>query len=227
MRDADTHAQRLQRFYAPQAEGYDEFRERLLHGRRELVMRLPIRPGARVVELGAGTGRTFEFFGGRIGLMERADLVDLCPALLERALQRHRGRGNVRVVEADACAYLPERPVHCVYFSYALSMIPDWRAAIDNALRILAPGGCIGAVDFHLPARDRGWRARIDRQFWARWFGHDGVRLSGEHLSYLSDRVEPLDVRELRGAVPWMPLRAPYYIFVGRVRVAAAQARVA
>jgi hypothetical protein len=49
-----------------------------------------------------------------------------------------------------------------VYFSYALTMIADWRRALDNALAMLAPGGTLGVVDFHLPDRPRN-------RFWA-WF---------------------------------------------------------
>ncbi|MGB5466186.1 MAG: SAM-dependent methyltransferase, partial [Sedimenticolaceae bacterium] len=56
-----SHAERLQSFYAPQASRYDEFRERLLQGRRELVADLAPSRGARVIELGAGTGRNLDF----------------------------------------------------------------------------------------------------------------------------------------------------------------------
>jgi len=34
-------------------------------------------------------------------------------------------------------------PVDVVTFSYSLSMMPDWLAALDNAKRILRPGGQI------------------------------------------------------------------------------------
>ena len=60
------HKDRLERFYGPQADAYDRFRERLLHGRRELIEALPAGTGAHVVELGGGTGRNLEFFGKRI-----------------------------------------------------------------------------------------------------------------------------------------------------------------
>lgn len=216
-----SHAEQLQRFYAPQAETYDAFRERLLHGRQELVGLLPAAPQSRMVELGAGTGRNLEFFGSRLEQLARVEAVDLCPALLDVARRRWARRSNVRVVEADATRYVPSRPADVAYLSYALTMIPDWRAAIDNALTILRPGGVLGVVDFHLPAPydDEGRlsrRARTNR-FWRAWFAHDGVRLSQEHLPYLRSRLAVEVCLERAGPVPYLPwLRVPYYILVGR-----------
>lgn len=215
-RDGD-HAQRLQQFYGPQAEGYDAFRERLLHGRRELIQGLPVRRGGRVIELGGGTGRNLEFFGPRLRGFASVEVVDLCPALLAVASRRadrlaSDGRRNVWVIEADVTDYRPANPPDVVYFSYSLTMIPEWRRAIDNAVAMLAPGGALGVVDFHLPA-GRGWSNR----FWRAWFGHDGVRLSDAHLPYLRERLDAVRCEQLRGSVPFLPgLRVPYYIFVGR-----------
>jgi S-adenosylmethionine-diacylgycerolhomoserine-N-methlytransferase len=208
-----SHAQRLQQFYAPQAQGYDAFRERLLHGRRELIERLPAAPGARVIELGGGTGRNLEFFGARLATLASFEVVDLCPALLGVARRRLQHCRNVLLVEADAAEYRPAHAPDCVYFSYALTMIPDWRRAIGNAIGMLAPGGALAVVDFHLP--DRGLASR----FWRAWFGHDGVWLSAEQLPYLRDRLDVVFCEERRGAVPYLPgLRVPYYLFLGRKR---------
>ncbi len=213
MGGAGTHAERLQRFYAPQAAGYDCFRERLLHGRDDLIGRLPVVRGARIVELGGGTGQNLERFGARLERVERAEIVDLCPALLAVARARHAGRPNVCIVEADATTWRPAVPVDCVYFSYALTMIPDWRAAIDNAVAMLKPGGTLGVVDFYV---SRARHGALARALWQRWFRHDGVRLSPDHLPYLRDRLQTIECLERRGAVPYLPgLAAPYYVFVG------------
>jgi S-adenosylmethionine-diacylgycerolhomoserine-N-methlytransferase len=216
-----THAERLQNFYAPQAEAYDAFRERLLHGREQLIDLLPVASGGRVVELGAGTGRNLEFFGSRLAHFGQVEIVDLCPALLETARRRTAQLANVRVVEADATHYRPARAVDAVYFSYALTMIPDWRAAIDSALAMLAPRGVLGVVDFYLPRLQDGEgrfsrRARSNR-FWRRWFAHDGVHLSEEHLPYLRGRLDCMACLERAGTVPYLPwLKVPHYVFVGR-----------
>jgi len=214
-------AERLEAFYAPQAAQYDAFRDRLLQGRDELVARLDPPPGAHLVELGAGTGRNLEFFGVRLDGFARIDLVDLCPALLDVARERFRDRTAVRVHMADATGWRPDGEADCVYLSYALTMIDDWEAAIDNALAMLKPGGTLGVVDFHVaPAAAQADEPRhgiFTRRFWPLWFGHDGVRPDARHLRRLR-RLMPEHVwREGWARLPYLPgLRAPWYLFVGR-----------
>ena len=215
-----SHAENLQAFYGTQARGYDRFRERLLRGRAELVAQLPLPANAYVVELGAGTGRNVDFFGARLDDIGRLDLVDLCPALLERARARLAHRTQVHVIEADATTFRPDAPVDCVYISYALTMIPDWRAAIANALAMLKPGGVFGVVDFYVSAtHPDGGLVRhhaFTRAFWPRWFAHDGVCLNPDHLTALRRALPQHELIEARAAVPYVPLlRVPYYIFVG------------
>jgi S-adenosylmethionine-diacylgycerolhomoserine-N-methlytransferase len=214
-------AERLEAFYAPQAEHYDAFRERLLHGRAELMALLAPAPGERVVELGAGTGRNIELLGERVGTLGQVDLVDLCPALLELARRRACHHPNVRVIEADAVTYRPEEPVDCVYFSYSLTMIPDWRGALTNAVSMLRPGGALGLVDFYVsepaPALGLARHGAFTRWFWPRWFGHDGVHPNPNHLATLRRLLPDHQLVEGCAPVPYLPgLRVPYYIFVGR-----------
>jgi S-adenosylmethionine-diacylgycerolhomoserine-N-methlytransferase len=219
-------AERLQAFYAPQASRYDEFRARLLHGRSELVDRLITPPGGVVVELGGGTGSNIDRFGRRMQRLRRYTLVDLCPALLEQARARARVHRNVELVEGDVTRFRPAEPVDCVFFSYSLTMIDDWRAALTNAMSMLKPGGALGVVDFYVSAaKPRAGFARHaawQRWLWQRWFAHDGVKLSPEHLEALTDAM-PDNVRlERQGALPYVPgFSVPYYIFIGRKAEAA------
>lgn len=211
--DGASHAERLARFYAGQADRYDAFRARLLHGREALIEALDVPVGARVVELGGGTGSNLEILHARRPLASLASvqLVDLCPPLLAQARRRAARLGDgFQVIEADAGDWQPDTPVDRVILSYALTMMPNWSAVLANAEAMLAPGGRIGVVDFHLPGD--GWRDR----FWQRWFGHDGVCLSDRHLPDLQARFSPLLSEGRRAPVPYLPgLRAPYYLFVG------------
>ncbi|MEI8164321.1 MAG: class I SAM-dependent methyltransferase [Betaproteobacteria bacterium] len=207
------HAARLQAFYAPQAGRYDAFRERLLHGRADLLDRLEIAEGMRVVELGCGTGSSLDRMGPRSGCCASIQLVDLCPALLAVARKRAAAHRNVEVIEADAARWQPAVAVDRVFLSYALTMIPDWETTIANAVAMLKPGGRLGVVDFHLPSTGSALANRL----WQHWFAHDGVRLSAAHLPTLLRLLPEAWTDERRASLPYLPgLQAPYYLYVGR-----------
>jgi S-adenosylmethionine-diacylgycerolhomoserine-N-methlytransferase len=210
-RSADPAAS-LEAFYGPQAASYDRFRERLLHGRGELLAGLTPPARARLVELGAGTGSNLDLLGDRVREFDSVELIDLCPSLLEQARARAARFPNVRVIAADACAYRPETPADCVVFSYSLSMIPDWRRALGNALEMLRPGGQLAVVDFMPPPP----ASPVLRAFWSNWFGHDGVRLDDAHVATLSQMLPAHKFVAARAPVPYLPgLRVPYYRFIG------------
>jgi S-adenosylmethionine-diacylgycerolhomoserine-N-methlytransferase len=212
MPGAGGYAHRLEDFYGPQADDYDRFRERLLPGRAELMEWLAPSSGEVVVELGAGTGRNPAFLGSRVPSLGKLTLVDLCPSLLARARERWVHATNVSVVEADACTWRPESPVDAVYFSYALTMIPDWRAAMINAVTMLRPGGRLAVVDFTVMP-GQSW---VARRLWQVWFGHDGVHLDAEHPEVLCRLLPRHELREHRTAVPYLSgLTVPYYLFLG------------
>ncbi|MSQ67252.1 MAG: methyltransferase domain-containing protein [Gammaproteobacteria bacterium] len=216
-----THAQRLEAFYGPQAGRYDAFRERVLHGRQALVEKLALAPGERVIELGAGTGRTAEYFAERIPTLDSLTLVDLCPALLALARTRTQHWPHTQIVAADVTQYRPPAVMDKAYFSYALTMIPEWFLAIDNAIALWRPGGVLGVVDFYVsrarPTLGLRRHSAWQRTLWPAWFGHDGVNLSADHLPYLCARSETLHLDEQLGSIPYLPgLQVPYYLFVGR-----------
>ena len=207
-----SHAERLQGFYASQATRYDVFRARLLQGREALIADLDIRPGARIVDLGCGTGSNLAVMARACALSDLAGvhLIDLCPALLDQARQRARGHANIEVAEADAAHWRPALPVDRVLLSYSLSMMPDWPDVLDNAHAMLAPGGLIGVVDFRLPHHGPG------RWFWRAWFSHDGVHLTDAHLPALQARFRTRAVGHGHAPLPYLPgAHAHHYRFVG------------
>lgn len=221
----DSHQERLESFYGGQAEAYDDFRKRLLHGREDLCALLPLPDGGVWIDMGGGTGSNVEAAGDRIAALSRVYVVDLAPSLLGMARKRAADRGwsNVSVVEADATTFVPEEgTVDMVTFSYSLTMIPDWFRAIDHAQRLLKPGGHIGIVDFYVsrkyPAEGRKQHGFGTRVFWPSWFMNDNVYLSSEHLPYLESRFETTHIDERMAPVPYMPMRVPYYLYLGRKR---------
>lgn len=221
------HAARMESFYSGQAAAYDDFRHRLLRGRQELWNAIHISDQAVWVDLGGGTGSNLEYFGPRLKQLHKVYVVDLSHSLLEIAKQRTERQGwtNVETVEADATIYQPASgPVDVVTFSYSLTMIPDWFAAVDNALAMLKPGGQIGVVDFYVSRKypsdglkRHGW---FTRNVWPVWFASDNVFPSADHVPYLHRHFDPIHFEEHRTKVPYVPfLRMPYYTFVGRKRV--------
>ena len=209
-------AERLEAFYAPQAQRYDAFRERMLHGRQELVDRMKVPRGGVVVELGGGTGSNAERFGERLSTLRRYVVVDLCAALLAQARVRAGRYPNMEPIEADAVSYRLGEPADGVLFSYSLTMIDDWRDAIENAVQMLKPGGTLAVVDFHLPDPVAGGMGPMERRFWRAWFAHDGVMLSAEHLSHLTCVLPHHLSSERRGRIPYLPgLLVPFYLFLG------------
>lgn len=219
-----THAARMESFYSGQAAAYDDFRRRLLQGREELWNLLPRPAGGVWVDLGAGTGGNLEYFGATIGELQKIYAVDLSPSLLAIARERSESRGwtNVEVIEADATTFQPPIGLaDVVTFSYSLTMIPDWFAAMENARAMLRPGGVIGVVDFYVSRkypsdglRKHSW---FTRHFWPVWFATDNVFPSRDHVPYLHRRFAPLTFEERKAKVPYLPLiRTPYYIFVGK-----------
>ncbi len=218
-----SHQQQLEEFYSTQAGNYDAFRARLLHGRRELIEHMEIQPGLYIAELGAGTGQNLQYLEYPLQAYPEIYLVDLCPSLLKVARQRYRELHNIHVIEADVTSFQPEQQLDRVYFSYALTMIPGWKAAIDRAINMLKPGGLIGVVDFYIsgaaPDKMMVQHGYLARKFWKTWFAHDGVNLTPEHLRYLSTVTDTVSLEQSRGKIPYLPfLKAPFYIFVGQKR---------
>lgn len=224
MRRSGDHAARLEGFYAGQAAAYDRFRARLLHGRDELLARLPLAPGSVLVELGAGTGRNLEPISQRIADLGAVHLVDLCPSLLEVARQRIAAHDwpRAQAVHADATTWRPPQPADVVLCAYSLSMMPDWRATVANACAMLKPGGLLAVVDFTLvdatvaQLADVPAQSAAARWAWSRWFGHDGVHPDAGLLPHLAANLETVHLEVRRGSIPYLPGRAAYGLFIGR-----------
>ena len=192
----DTHKERLESFYGSQAADYDDFRKKLLSGREQMVQDATQRAGGGIwVDMGAGTGANLAMVGDEVVMsFAKIYLVDMSPSLLAVARKRCEDNGwhNVEVVEGDATTWEPDEGlghVDLVTFSYSLTMIPDWFAAMDNANALLASDGTLGVVDFYVARKhpDAGLHANgwLQRTFWPAWFANDNVFLSADHVPYL------------------------------------------
>lgn len=98
-----------------------------------------------------------------------------------RVLTHADWQGLVSVILGDACDFncpgLPEAgTVDIVTFSYALTMIPDWKKALQNAYRLLRPGGHIAVCDF--TTSEEQWFGMAT--FWTWLFSNDHVHLRAQ-----------------------------------------------
>ena len=159
------HADRMENFYRGQAEAYDGFRRRLLQGTRRCFRRSRF-PRTAFGSIWAAGPAKLEHLGNRVNSLRKVYVVDLAAVAAGRRPRGPRKRAGacVETVHADATTFRPAEPVDAVTFSYSLTMIPDWFAAVENARAMLKPGGTFGAVDSLLPqaSRRRDGSPRMD-----------------------------------------------------------------
>ncbi|KAB2863157.1 MAG: methyltransferase domain-containing protein [Bauldia sp.] len=172
----DVAAGLMDRIYRRQRHIYDATRKFFLLGRDHLIERLEPPPGGLVLEIGCGTGRnlvqaarrypTVGFFG-----------LDVSQEMLTTATANIVGAGlagRIALARGDATAFDPaalfgRRRFDRVFFSYSLSMMPEWRRALSGALACVERDGRLLLVDFggqeRLPAAFRSlllaWLARF------------------------------------------------------------------
>jgi S-adenosylmethionine-diacylgycerolhomoserine-N-methlytransferase len=159
---------RMDAMYRRQRHIYDLSRKFYLFGRDELLDRLPARDGDKVLEIGCGTGRNLvRLARRRPGLALFG--VDVSTEMLASSASSLRRAGladRVRLARAGAEGFDPKaafgvEAFDVAYFSYVLSMIPDWRSAVETALRALRPGGTLAVVDFADQTNVAPWRRWI------------------------------------------------------------------
>jgi S-adenosylmethionine-diacylgycerolhomoserine-N-methlytransferase len=174
-------AVRMDRQYRWQRHIYDLTRLPYLLGRDRLIAELNPAPGARILEIGCGTGRNLIRIARAYPGVECFG-IDVSNVMLETARRSIAKAGltdRIRLAQADAVTADPARLFGGQWFdrvmiSYALSMIPPWRAVLAHAPALLAPQGALCLVDFGDQAGMPGWfKALLFR--WLGWF-HVSVR---------------------------------------------------
>lgn len=182
MRDAET--ERVRRLYDRVAPRYDRLirlPEQLLFGdgRRWVCSRAR----GDVLEVAVGTGRNLPFYPASV----RLTAIDVSPAMLRRAETRARRLGRAVILRHGDARTLefPAGSFDTVVFTLALCSIPDDRAAIAEAARVLRPGGAVLLLE-HVRSPVRPVRA-VQRLLEPLF-----LRFGGDHLLR-----EPID--RLRG----------------------------
>ena len=132
-----------------------------------------------LVDIGTGTGRMLELFGGQA---ERALGIDRSSEMLRLARAKLQGRGNTELRQADLYALpLDDGAADVAVLHHVLHFAQDPAAAIGEGSRALGPGGRLLIADFashdreELRTRDAHVRLGFDDAQVASWFAAAGL----------------------------------------------------
>ncbi|WP_374413342.1 class I SAM-dependent methyltransferase [Novosphingobium colocasiae] len=175
------HGALMDSIYRGQRHIYDATRKYYLFGRDRLIAGLACPQGAHLLEIGCGTGRNLARIG-KVWPGARLHGLDISAQMLASARAKLGASGRLALGDAtsfDAAGLFERTGFDRVILSYALSMIPDWQAALDRAAAALAPRGVLHVVDFgDLQGLPRPLRALL------------GAWLARFHVSPRTDLVE-------------------------------------
>jgi len=150
-----SHAALMDRVYRRQRHFYDLTRKYYLLGRDRLVRDLPAQPVQSIVEIGCGTARNLIRIAERYPGVKLYGL-DASAQMLRTAgdaIARAKLSGRIALKHGLAEDVTPgffgrDKPFDHAIFSYSLSMIPDWRAALAAASSAVDEDGRVHVVDF-------------------------------------------------------------------------------
>ena len=211
----------MDRMYRHQRHIYDVSRKFYLLGRDRLIRELAPAQGARICEIGCGTGRNLAALARRypeaevFGIDASSEMLKTARVTIARAGLAARVRIAcclAQDLDPGATFGLSE-PFDAVIFSYTLSMIPDWSRAVDRALTVLKPEGVLAIVDFSEQRGLPDWFRALLR----RWLALFEVTPRSELPGHIRDIAN----RE-RGALTVVPLYRDYACLLRYRRPAAA-----
>ncbi|WOF73640.1 methyltransferase domain-containing protein [Parvibaculaceae bacterium PLY_AMNH_Bact1] len=193
----------MDNIYRRQRHFYDLTRKYYLLGRDRLIAELCPPEGGIVLEIGCGTGRNLIKAAKRYphalfyGLDISAEMLMTARAEIKRAGLEDR----VKIAQADAADFdartlFNRSAFDRVFFSYSLSMIPDWEGALTQGYAVTADGGRLVVVDF-------GEQKRLPR-----WFQH--VLTWWLTLFHVAPRAELVPVLERFGTAEMKPIYGDY-----------------
>ena len=142
------------------AEFYDETRvtdEESLQATLDLLED-ELRSRGRVLEIGVGTGALALPLAAR-GIPVVG--VDLAATMMRKLLEKAARRPPVLLVQGDAARLpFPDAEFGGAYVRWVLHLIPNWRGAVSELCRVVAPGGSV-VVE---PGGARGlWKPVMER----------------------------------------------------------------
>jgi phosphatidylethanolamine/phosphatidyl-N-methylethanolamine N-methyltransferase len=173
--NAQPHESRL---YYEFSHLYDLIFRRVFYPRIALVVRsLNIEPGARVLEVGVGTGLSLDAYPPHCNVTG----IDLAPDMLERAQDKINGNGwrHIALEQGDALNLkFPDNSFDYVMAFHVVSVVPDPRRMMAEACRVCRPGGIITIINHFRSPRPALERLARTIDPITRWLGWTTLKLS-------------------------------------------------
>lgn len=133
---------------------YDRLFTRVFYPRIERVISsLNIPPGARVLEVGVGTGLSFTAYPTHCQVIG----IDLAPEMLEQAQEKigQNGWRHLQVMEMDALSLkFRDNSFDYVMAFHVVSVVPDASRLMHEVLRVSKPGATVVIIN-HFRSRHR------------------------------------------------------------------------
>ena len=117
--------------------------------RRRAIEALELKPGEKVLLIGVGTGADLPLLPEGVEIAG----IDLSEAMLSRARRTARRLGQVADLRQGDARSLPfaDRQFDAVILTLILSVVPEPRRCLAEALRVLRPSGHVAVFDKFLP----------------------------------------------------------------------------
>lgn len=198
----------MDQMYRHQRYFYDLTRKYYLFGRDRLIAELPVGKKDHICEVGCGTARNLVLLG-RKHLQARLYGVDASAEMLKTAASSVQAAGlgeRVKLATALATTFTPKlfdltAPFDRLIYSYSLSMMDDWREALEHGVKQLKPGGTVHIVDFG----DQEGLPRWFKAMLGTWLKQFHVRFRPEVRAYLDEQA-----RNGRGHVTYRSVMRGY-----------------